>query len=124
MNIQNNTIAEKVENIWDNFLSSQKFEYPRKLPELLNTYHDNSIIDFCTNDYLGVNSIPEIKLGLNNYLINLLKNTDINIGATGSRLLSGNSNSHIKLEELIAKKKKAAKMHLSLIVVIKQIQVF
>ena len=92
--------AENPENIWDNFLLSQKFEYPRQLPTL-----NNSVLDFCTNDYLGVNSIPEIKLGLNNHLINLIKNTDINIGATGSRLLSGNSQSHIKLEELIAKTK-------------------
>ena len=95
--MKNNT-----DNFWHNLMLNQKFEHPRKLPEIINI---ENMIDFCTNDYLGVNTIQELKHNINNYLTDLLQNDNVNIGATGSRLLSGNTYSHLKLEQLIAKTK-------------------
>ncbi|MFM2344332.1 MAG: 7-keto-8-aminopelargonate synthetase [Pseudomonadota bacterium] len=91
-------------HLWDNILSAQNFNNLRVLPQINNNLDINTI-DFCTNDYLGINNIPSIKKDIHNYLINLLNDNKIDIGATGSRLLSGNTSSHIKLEELISKTK-------------------
>ena len=45
-------------------------------------------VDFCSNDYLGLARSPKLKTALEQ---ELLRYPDLPIGATGSRLLSGNS---------------------------------
>jgi 8-amino-7-oxononanoate synthase len=56
---------------------------------------DSSLKDFTSNDYLGLarNQV------LQNIILDRVKGNKINIGATGSRLLSGNSIYHHELEE-------------------------
>ncbi|WP_375581205.1 pyridoxal phosphate-dependent aminotransferase family protein [Marivirga tractuosa] len=54
---------------------------------------DNRMIDFSSNDYLGLAKIKEI----HNHSVNFIDN-----GAAGSRLLSGNKNYHEELEAYLA----------------------
>src|SRR5687767_7448701 len=88
---------------WKQYFISQKqnFDYKRHLPdiEVIKSINTN-YLDFSTNDYLGINHIPEIKQDIQEYIAKNIKHWDF--GATGSRLLSGNTESHIKLEKLIA----------------------
>ena len=58
--------------------------------------HEIKSIDFCSNDYLGFSRSTELNQSILNEL-NIVKN-----GATGSRLLSGNSNLYTDLEQEIA----------------------
>jgi len=87
---------------WQQFFLDEynKFINKRILP---NIQHFK--IDFCTNDYLGFNSIPALQNTIKNQLIQDLKFN--NIGSTGSRLLSGNSLAHTRLEKLIAATKQS-----------------
>jgi 8-amino-7-oxononanoate synthase len=58
----------------------------------------NSSVDFCSNDYLGLSK--EVALSIN--FTELLSETEGQIGATGSRLVSGTTESHVLLEEKLA----------------------
>ncbi len=60
---------------------------------------DNDLIDFCSNDYLGFARSGKLK----NLIDDELKNQPIHYnGSTGSRLLAGNSNYALELEQYIA----------------------
>lgn len=65
----------------------------RKLPP------PNRLIDFCSNDYLGFSRSKELKRLL---MIRYSTDTTEALGATGSRLLSGNTDVAEKLEQDIA----------------------
>lgn len=54
-------------------------------------------IDFSSNDYLGLAGHPQIKQSIISAL-----NSGVDIGSSGSRLLSGNKKEHIELEEYAA----------------------
>lgn len=54
-------------------------------------------IDFSSNDYLGMSNHPKIKEALVNAL-----NSNISVGSSGSRLLTGNKKEHQELEEFAA----------------------
>lgn len=56
------------------------------------------LIDFSSNDYLGLARSTTLK----NRIANTYADLDTLNGATGSRLLSGNTSRHIKLEEQLA----------------------
>jgi 8-amino-7-oxononanoate synthase len=55
------------------------------------------LIDFSSNDYLGLARHPAIRAALIESL-----QRDLSIGSTGSRLLSGNHELHIEVEEFLA----------------------
>jgi 8-amino-7-oxononanoate synthase len=59
---------------------------------------NRELIDFSSNDYLGLSQHPQIK----NALLEAIQK-DIPLGATGSRLLSGNLDMHADVEEFLAK---------------------
>lgn len=60
---------------------------------------DSRLVDFCSNDYLGFAQSDQIKNNINAEYSLLARQTN---GATGSRLLSGNSNYAENLEKEIA----------------------
>jgi len=60
---------------------------------------DNSLVDFCSNDYLGFARSAELKKLIDGELERL---DPVKSGSTGSRLLSGNSNYTEETENLIA----------------------
>ncbi|MGZ3872550.1 MAG: aminotransferase class I/II-fold pyridoxal phosphate-dependent enzyme [Mucilaginibacter sp.] len=60
---------------------------------------DNSLIDFCSNDYLGFARSAELKNKVNE---EINKSARVLNGSTGSRLLSGNSNYMEETERYIA----------------------
>jgi len=61
--------------------------------------HNNSLIDFCSNDYLGLAKNDELKKNI----IAKYSQLPLNSGSTGSRLLTGNYIEIEQLEEKIAK---------------------
>lgn len=71
-------------------------QYTKRYRELPEIYINNKYIDFSTNDYLGLSNnsklVDAAKLAARQY----------GIGATGSRLLSGNKKLFIDLEQQIA----------------------
>lgn len=71
----------------------------RQLPDDLKS-DDASHLDFSSNDYLGLSRHPDVL----NASIDALKT--LGVGATGSRLLSGNRDIFVALETLIARDKK------------------
>jgi 8-amino-7-oxononanoate synthase len=60
---------------------------------------DTDLVDFCSNDYLGFAGSEELKNNINTECTTLAKQTN---GATGSRLLAGNSNYAENLEKKIS----------------------
>ena len=60
---------------------------------------ENSLIDFCSNDYLGFSQSKEVKALFENELKNY---SDYHIGSGGSRLLSGNHSFTESLEHKVA----------------------
>lgn len=60
---------------------------------------ENSLIDFCSNDYLGFSRSPQLK---KLFEIELLKYPDYKLGSTGSRLIAGNDSFTEELENEIA----------------------
>ena len=60
---------------------------------------ENSLIDFCSNDYLGFSRSKEVKALFENELKNY---SDYHIGSGGSRLLSGNHSFTESLEHKVA----------------------
>lgn len=70
----------------------------RKLPENIP-----GLKDFSSNDYLGLAHSDELKTRIDEKI----KSITFRNGATGSRLLSGNSDHHDKLEHLLSKLLKA-----------------
>lgn len=72
----------------------------RREADLLRTLVDKShLVDFCSNDYLGLAQSDPFKQLLNH---KLTQNATHQIGATGSRLISGNSLYIEQLEQKIA----------------------
>ncbi len=65
--------------------------YLRKLPNQL------SLIDFCSNDYLGLARNPELYSR-----VDKRQKKDATMGSTGSRLLTGNSTLAVELEKYLA----------------------
>lgn len=79
----------KLENILLNYLENRKINGGyRRLKK-----NSNNLIDFSSNDYLGLSKIDEIHNRYSNFIDN---------GATGSRLLSGNKEYHEKVESFLA----------------------
>lgn len=72
----------------------------RKLPLFSNK------LDFCSNDYLGLASSQAFKKRIQ-WFYSRFEERDLSIGATGSRLISGNSKFVETLEEFIAHYHKA-----------------
>jgi 8-amino-7-oxononanoate synthase len=93
--------------MWNSLFNEQSFDYPRQLSTIQpkNNHIQNENINFASNDYLGVNTIPSIRDAWHTHMCDLLKENKVSMGATGSRLLSGNTSSHVELEKLIAKTK-------------------
>ncbi len=60
---------------------------------------DASLIDFCSNDYLGFSRSPELK---SHFELELEKYPEYRLGSTGSRLLAGNEQFTEDLEAYIA----------------------
>ena len=60
---------------------------------------ENSLIDFCSNDYLGFSQSKEVKALFENELKNY---SDYHLGSGGSRLLSGNHSFTESLEHKVA----------------------
>lgn len=60
---------------------------------------DGQGVDFTSNDYLGLSTHPELR----RRLAARLKKTDAPIGAPGARLLRGNTATHRRLEERLAR---------------------
>ena len=60
---------------------------------------DEALIDFYSNDYLGIARSPQLKTALEQ---ELLRYPDLPLGATGSRLLSGNNTLTEELEATLA----------------------
>ena len=60
---------------------------------------ENSLIDFCSNDYLGFSRSKEVKALFENELKNY---SDYHLGSGGSRLLSGNHSFTESLEHKVA----------------------
>jgi 8-amino-7-oxononanoate synthase len=82
--------------LYQNFLNTIKSENRlRSLPEVQGRIN----LDFSTNDYLNLSNHPLIKENLK------LKIEATSLGATGSRLLSGNSEVFTQLEKKIASDK-------------------
>ena len=61
--------------------------------------NDNALVDFSSNDYLGLSISKDIFDGVHDYLI---QNSIISNGSTGSRLISGNHNLYEITERAIA----------------------
>jgi 8-amino-7-oxononanoate synthase len=61
-----------------------------------------TIIDFTSNDYLGINHNPDIQKHIKEWLIHRLQQSNWQIGATGSRMISGNSPAFEAFEKSIA----------------------
>lgn len=59
----------------------------------------HNLVDFCSNDYLGFARSPVLK---NKIEAEIKKNGLVSNGSTGSRLLSGNSDYALALEEYVA----------------------
>lgn len=74
----------------------------RRLPQCRQDYSAD-FLNFSTNDYLGLSRHPKILFGAANAL------KAYGFGATGSRLISGNTQLHEALEAEIAAGKKTAK---------------
>ncbi len=93
--------------MWSSLFKDKSFDYPRQLSTIYQAENTdkNNQINFASNDYLGVNKIAHIREAWHEHICDLLKQYKVSIGATGSRLLSGNTSSHIELENLIAKTK-------------------
>ena len=64
-------------------------------------YKQKTLLNFSSNDYLGLSQNKTIK----NYTINIIKK--YGIGSGSSRLVSGNFDFHEKIEKELAKKKKS-----------------
>lgn len=80
--------------IYNNYCNQVQYtERYRELPEI---YTNNKYIDFSTNDYLGLSNNSEL------FKAAKLAAIQYGIGATGSRLLSGNKKLFIDLEQQIA----------------------
>ncbi|MDJ1471624.1 aminotransferase class I/II-fold pyridoxal phosphate-dependent enzyme [Xanthocytophaga flava] len=60
---------------------------------------DKNKIDFCSNDYLGLARNPALHQRIQEAYTNV---SGIHNGATGSRLISGNSEHHLSLEKKLA----------------------
>ncbi len=71
----------------------------RKSEGLLRTLpHNKEAVDFCSNDYLGWAREEELKKSI----LNTFQEKSFHVGATGSRLISGNSVFAEELEKTIA----------------------
>jgi 8-amino-7-oxononanoate synthase len=61
--------------------------------------HDDGLVDFSSNDYLGLSASAEIFNNAHDYLVD---NGLISNGSTGSRLISGNHNLYEVTEKVVA----------------------
>jgi len=77
----------------------QKLQTRQKAGILRQLKTDAAPVDFCSNDYLGLARSPKMKAALEQ---ELLRYPDLPLGATGSRLLSGNSPLIEELEAFLA----------------------
>lgn len=84
--------------IYNNYCTEVQYtEKYRQLPDLdLYENQDKEFIDFSTNDYLGLSKHPKL------FKAAKLAGIQFGIGATGSRLLSGNKKNFVELEKQIA----------------------
>lgn len=81
------------------YLDKLRNEYKdRKLPNIISNIH--GYLDFASNDYLGLSKDQNI------IQASIEASAKYGIGASGSRLLSGNTSLHEKLEKMIAYDKK------------------
>ena len=72
-----------------------------KIDAVKERYKQKTLLNFSSNDYLGLSQNKTIK----NYTINIIKK--YGIGSGSSRLVSGNFDFHEKTEKELAKKKKS-----------------
>ena len=82
----------------DNFIS-ESLEHRRQNNSLRSLKPENTLIDFCSNDYLGFARSPELKALFEK---ELNKYPDYRMGSAGSRLLAGNDRFTEELEKEIA----------------------
>lgn len=82
-------------------------EFPKKLSQKLEKRHEddafrklsspNGLVDFSSNDYLGLSSAPQLKRNTTK----ILESANFNNSATGSRLLTGNHSLYEELETFL-----------------------
>jgi len=82
-------------------------EFPKKLSQKLEKRHEddafrklsspNGLVDFSSNDYLGLSSAPLLKRNTTK----ILESANFNNSATGSRLLTGNHSLYEELETFL-----------------------
>ncbi len=82
-----------------NTFISESLELRKRNNSLRTLKSENSLIDFCSNDYLGFSQSEELKLCFEN---ELKKYPEYRLGSGGSRLLAGNHSFTENLEKEIA----------------------
>ena len=88
-----------MQKTFDSYLNIQLVK--REVDNAVRTLSDYShLIDFCSNDYLGFANSQRLKDAID---IELLKIKQIKTGSTGSRLITGNSDYTVFVENYIAK---------------------
>jgi len=78
---------------------TQKLGHRKKTNSFRQLHHLSEGIDFCSNDYLGLAKEPIV----HEEISNSCKTSDIRLGATGSRLISGDSFIYQSVEEYLRK---------------------
>ena len=78
--------------IWDDYLN-ERLDKKREEGLLRSLVTSDGLIDFCSNDYLGLANHPSLKE---------ISSTHLSSGSTGSRLISGNSKLAEDTESMIA----------------------
>ncbi|MBC8311402.1 MAG: 8-amino-7-oxononanoate synthase [Candidatus Marinimicrobia bacterium] len=74
---------------------SEKVDQRKKSNAFRQLYGPSKGVDFCSNDYLGLAQTPEIYQQTNN----TLQKIGLPLGATGSRLISGNHSLYDRVEK-------------------------
>lgn len=77
---------------------AQKLQKRQEMDAFRKLYVNSTLIDFCSNDYLGLSQNTQLR---QNIEAELLQNA-YQIGATGSRLISGNSHYVQNLEKYLS----------------------
>lgn len=97
-------LRKRPADVRDHFLASRLEKREREGGGRSLIHRDPSLVDFASNDYLGLASSPEVAQEIEQRFAELTHGEGIRpvIGATGSRLLTGNQPYVEELEQVIA----------------------